>query len=483
MTLTVAYVRVSTEDQVDYSPDAQRNRCREYARQHHLGAVTVVADEGWSGKNLDRPGVRRLLELVEAEQVMHVIVWRLDRLSRDNRDLSELVRLFERHCVVLHSVNEGQVDVATATGRMQVGMHGVFAQFQREQIVENVKMGMEQAARNGRWLNRAPTGYDMVNGELVPNEVAPLVRRIFELRARGASYAVIEGEVGISYSTVRQILHNRVYLGEVRLRDQWFPGIHEALVSAESFATAHRGHIAGRRRGRDVLSGKVRCGLCGRVIGVDYNEREQALYRCRHRGRGCDQPGRSANGLHRAAVLGLRELAGDEELQEAIRAEVARKAGSDGDQDSPHRRATMTALVAKRKKLLDLHYQDRISAEAFGEEEARLTRQIEGLRSEEAEFEADCARRDELAERFEEVAELLRQIDVEAVWAVGTVAERRVLVEELIEAVTVFPDHLEVRVVGAPPLVVTLAEVGLRDRSTTTCVSERGLEPLRPCGH
>jgi site-specific DNA recombinase len=196
MTLTVVYVRVSTEDQVDYSPEAQATRCRQYCRLHDLGATTVIADEGWSGKNLERPGVRRLLELVEAEQVAHVVVRRLDRLSRDTGDLYDLVRLMERHCVSLHSVNEGQVDLATATGRMQVGMHGVFAQFQREQIVENVKMGMEQAIRGGRWLNRAPTGYDMVNGELVPNEQAPLVVRIFELRARGSQLRRHRGRRG-----------------------------------------------------------------------------------------------------------------------------------------------------------------------------------------------------------------------------------------------------------------------------------------------
>ena len=197
MTLTVAYVRVSTEDQVDYSPDAQAARCRQYAVQHDLGSVTVIADEGFSGKNLERPGVERLVGIVESEDVSDVVVWRLDRLSRDNGDLSELVRLFERHCVTLHSVNEGRVDVASATGRMQVGMHGVIAQFQREQIVENVKMGMEQAARKGRWLNRAPTGYDMINGELIANEQAPIVRRIFELRSGGSSYAGIEAQVGI----------------------------------------------------------------------------------------------------------------------------------------------------------------------------------------------------------------------------------------------------------------------------------------------
>jgi len=73
-------------------------------------------------------------------------------------------------------------------------------------------MGMEQAARRGRWLNRAPTGYDMINGSLVSNEQAPIVRRIFELRAAGASYAAIESKVGICFSTTRQILNNRVYM-------------------------------------------------------------------------------------------------------------------------------------------------------------------------------------------------------------------------------------------------------------------------------
>ena len=483
MTLTIGYVRVSTEDQVDYSPEAQASRCREFARQQELGALTIVADEGWSGKNLDRPGVRRLIELVEAGQVARVIVWRLDRLSRDTRDLSELVRLFEQHCVTLHSLNEGVIDLATATGRMQVGMHGVIAQFQREQIIENVRLGMDQAAKNGRWLNRAPTGYEMVNGYLVPDEHAPLVRWIFDLRVRGASYGAIEAEVGISYSTVRQILRNRVYLGEVRLRDRWFQGIHEALVTKEQFDAVRRAHTPGRRRGRDVLSGKVRCGLCGRIVSVGYNERAQALYRCWHRGSGCRQPGRSAMGLQRAVVLGLQELANDRDLQAAIRAELAKQIDPETGRQAFSRKTALSSLLAKQRKLLDLHYDDQITAETFAGEEKKLALQIEALRSEEAQVEDERIKRDELSQRFEEVARVLSQVDLSVVWRAGTQAERRVLVEELVEAVVVFPDHLEVRVMGAPPLNVTLSEVGLREPGIRTCVSEGGLEPPRPCGH
>jgi site-specific DNA recombinase len=182
---TIAYVRVSTEDQVEFSPDAQAKRCKDLARLRDLGPVTVLADEGWSGKNLERPKMRELLTLVKADAVSDLVIWRWDRLSRDQGDFATLVKLFERHHVKVHSVNEGDLDLASASGRIQIGVHGVFAQYYRDQIVENTRMGQRQAAEQGRWLNRAPTGYDMINGKLVPNEMAPLVRRIFSLRPQG----------------------------------------------------------------------------------------------------------------------------------------------------------------------------------------------------------------------------------------------------------------------------------------------------------
>lgn len=226
MSLTLAYVRVSTEDQAEFSPDAQAKRCRDLARLRDLGPVTVLSDEGWSGKNLERPAMRELLALVTAGEVSHLLVWRLDRLSRDNGDISGLVKLFDAHGVKVHSVNEGELDFSSASGKMQVGVNGVFAQYYRDQIVENTVMGQRQAAERGRWQNRAPTGYEMINGELVPNEMAPVVQRIFALRAQGASYPIIASEVGVKYSTVRSICLNRAYLGEVKYSGEWYPGIH-----------------------------------------------------------------------------------------------------------------------------------------------------------------------------------------------------------------------------------------------------------------
>ncbi len=273
---------------------------------------------------------------------------------------------------------------------------GAFAQFYREQLAENVRLGMQQAAREGRWTNRPKMGYDLVDGHLVPNADAPTVRRMFALRAEGLILREIEERTRVKYSTVRAILHSRIYLGEVLLNGEWFPGHHEPLVSPQEFAAAHRGHLPGRSRSRHLLSGRIRCGLCGRVASVRYGREGAVLYRCRHRGRGCAQPSRSASGLERAALLGLRLLADDEDLQGAIRRQLGRTA--DGAATTPSRRRAeggLPDLADRRRKLLDLYYSGKIDAELFSDEEERLAEEIRVLRDEDGQAREEAARRAE----------------------------------------------------------------------------------------
>ena len=339
---------------------------------------------------------------------------------------------------------------------------GAFAQFYREQLAENVRMGMHQAARQGKWVNRPKFGYDLVGGELVPNVDAPTVRRIFELRAQGLSYPRIEELTGVKYSTNRTIVSSRIYLGEVLLNGQWYPGHHEPIVRPNEFAAAHRGDVPGQRRSGHVLAGRVRCGLCGRVATIRYGREGRPLYRCRHRGEGCSQPSRSAIGLVQAVLLGLRLVAGDEALQEETRRELKRALGS-GTERGRGRRGTagLVHLLERRRKLLELYYADRLSAELFAEEEAGISDRIEALRREREEREVERTRLSDVAARFEEVARVLRKMDVDHLWAKASDEERRVMVEEWLDSVAMFPDHLEVTVSGAPRLNVLLEEVGL----------------------
>ena len=479
--LTIAYIRVSTEDQVDYSPDAQRHRCLQHALNNNLGPVTFLSDEGVSGKDLNRPAMAELIRLVESNEVENVIVWRLDRLSRNSADLSGLVNRFDRYCVAVHSVAEGRVDVASASGRMQAGIHGTFAQYYRESLVENVKMGNYQAiAQKGRWLNRAPTGYSMVNGYLQPSEVAPLIQRIFQLRADGKSYPVIEAASGVGYSTVQHICSNRVYLGEVRLRDQWFPGIHTPLVTPELFEAAQRGNPSGQRIGKDLLSGRVVCGVCGRRIAIEFTGNGNGIYRCRHRGKGCPEvPGRSAKGLHLAAKLAIRVLGEDQDLQDAIRQQLRGRV-TEQRTAKPSRSGAVTQLRQKRQKLLELHYADQISGAMFAEQEAMLTRQIEAIEEDSAQTLEEVKQRTMLANEFEQVATMLRTMDTDAIWNAANERELKLLVNQIIEAVIVHPDRLQVAINGSPPLAIAFSEVGLRNSpGMRPDVSKGGLEPPR----
>ena len=465
--LTVAYCRVSTEEQAEegFSIGGQAERLRAYAELHELGDVTVIEDGGWSGKNLERPGLERLLEMVGAGHVDHVLIWRLDRLSRHLGDLILLADTFGSAGVSLHSFTE-KLDLSSATGRMFYNILGSFAQFYREQLVENVRMGTEQAVRQGRWVNRPKTGYSLAGGLLVPNEDAERVRSIFRLRTEGLSYREISERTGINYSTVNGILHSRIYLGEVLHNGEWFPGVHEPIITDEEFAAAHRGHVPGRRRGSDLLSGRVFCGLCGKRMAVEINGDSRCMYRCRSRGSGCDQPRRTNVGLHRAAVLGLALVSRDERLQEAIRRHLAGESPTEPKARRRSRRGAAESLVTlsdQRRKLLNLHYQNQISDEFFGEEERRINGRIEAIRGEVAEASKSTEQADGVAERFEEVLRVLAALDIELLWRAAEDKERRVLVDELLEGVSVFPDHLEVAVVGVPRLNVRLGEVGLRE--------------------
>ena len=122
----------------------------------------------------------------------------------------------------------------------------------------------------------------------------------------------------------------------------------------------------------------------------------------------------------------------------------------------------MDQLEGQRRKLLRLYYDDRIGADLFAEEEARLALAIAAAHGEAEDTRREVAKTDDVSRRFEEVARVLESLDIDRAWAAATESERRILIEELVENVTVLPDHLEVTVSGAPRLHVLCQEVGLK---------------------
>lgn len=152
---TGIYIRVSTEEQVQegFSIRGQEEKLRDYVRIKDWSLFDLYIDEGISGKNIkDRPAVNRLIEDVKAGRVKNVLVYKIDRLTRSTSDLVFLVDLFNKYSCAFNSLMES-IDTQTPSGRMFIKIIGIFAEFERENIIERVKMGRDRKVKEGYSLS------------------------------------------------------------------------------------------------------------------------------------------------------------------------------------------------------------------------------------------------------------------------------------------------------------------------------------------
>jgi len=158
----IGYVRVSTEKQADFgvSLETQSEKVRAMAVVQGAELVDVIVDAGESAKSLNRPGMARLMSLVDAGAVDTVIIAKLDRLTRSVKDLAELLERFTRRGVSLVSVAES-LDTGTAAGRLVLNIMTAVSQWEREAIGERTRDAMHHKRANGERVGTVPFGYGM----------------------------------------------------------------------------------------------------------------------------------------------------------------------------------------------------------------------------------------------------------------------------------------------------------------------------------
>lgn len=168
-----AYDRVSLEEQADgYSLNAQKAALKEYCEKKGYELVDVYSDEGESAKDFERPEVQRLFrDLLFHDKLDAILVWKVDRLSRNNSDVLSLIdkELKPRNKRIL--VSTCDIDSSTPVGYMFISLLSTFAQYERETIIDRVHLGMDKRAESGHWNGGIVYGYDCVDGALVVNEV------------------------------------------------------------------------------------------------------------------------------------------------------------------------------------------------------------------------------------------------------------------------------------------------------------------------
>jgi len=231
------YVRVSTEEQAKegISIDAQIDRCTAFCTARGWQVFQIYTDAGYSAGSTKRPALQNLMDDVNNKKVDILLVYKIDRFSRNLKDLIFVLEDLKQKNINFTSVTE-QIDTTTAMGEAFFQIIGVFAQLERGMVKERVEMAFDKKISSGEVLNRAPLGYTYRNGKLiVKNEDAAKVKEIFEMWAAGIHYKTIAEKFELPISTLYEIIKNPTYLGKVKYRGKLYPGTHKSIIEIDIF--------------------------------------------------------------------------------------------------------------------------------------------------------------------------------------------------------------------------------------------------------
>lgn len=312
------YTRKSTEKGLEQdfnSLDAQREACEAYiTSQKHEGWACLrehYDDGGFSGGNMDRPALRKLIADIEKGRVDAVIVYKIDRISRSLLDFAKLMELFERHGVAFTSITQ-QFSTNTAMGRLTLNILLSFAEFERAIASERVRDKIAGAKKRGKYLGGTPAyGYDVdyANKRLVVNSrEAETIRWLFRQYLATNSLIGIAKELnskGIttkSWTTKRgtyhkgglwtsqhvyRALNNKTFIGMVEHDGGVYPGEQEAIIDKKLWDAVQNVMKSGLGRHRRqqthetnaLLHKLIRCGHCGKAMTNSYSRKNGKVYR------------------------------------------------------------------------------------------------------------------------------------------------------------------------------------------------------------
>lgn len=282
------YPRVSTLEQArdGYSINEQIERMKKYCEAHGWEVTKIYTDAGYSGGDTERPGLQELIKDAENHRFDAVLVYKLDRLSRSQKDTLTLIEdVFLPNDVNFISMTEN-FDTSTPFGRAMLGILSVFAQLEREQIKERMEVGKIGRAKEGKWCGspNVPIGYELdPDGELVVNKYEAMqiqeMFRLFNLRISQRRVAKILHNKGYTYQNggtwagkhyLRPMLENKHYIGMVSYKGEWYEGNQESIIDKETFnktqeilAEQDANYTKRSKRGTSLLSGLIHCGHCG----------------------------------------------------------------------------------------------------------------------------------------------------------------------------------------------------------------------------
>ena len=312
------YTRKSTEEGLDQdfnSLDAQRDSAEAYiASQKSQGWICLPEhydDGGFTGGNMQRPALARLLDDIDAGKIDCIVVYKVDRLSRSLIDFVKILEHLETSGVSFVSVTQ-QFNTTTSMGRLTLNILLSFAQFEREVISERTRDKIALAKKRGKYTGGRPAlGYDLAKegGKLIVNKFeASRVKTIFELYCEHKSLLKVADELAAlgwetkSWTTKKGIekpskpfnkkllsalLSNQIYVGKIKYKDELYAGEHDAIISQKIFDEVQKILAENRLKKRDkrpakvsgILNGILRCKNCGCAMTHSKTSKSNKEYR------------------------------------------------------------------------------------------------------------------------------------------------------------------------------------------------------------
>lgn len=466
------YVRVSTTSQMEegYSIDEQKAKLESYCDIKDWHIYKVYTDGGFSGSTTERPALEQLIKDAQSKLFDTVLVYKLDRLSRSQKDTLYLIEdIFLKNNIEFVSLLEN-FDTSTPFGRAVIGLLSVFAQLEREQIKERMQLGKLGRAKSGKSMMWAKTSYgynyDKETGSMTVNEYEALaVKEIFTSYLAGMSITKLRDKINEeypkqpawSYRTIRGILANPVYCGLNQYKGQTFQGTHKPIISLVDFEQTQK-ELAKRQQAakelsnprpfqaKYMLSGLAQCGYCHAPLKVILGQKRKdgtrfKRYECYQRhprktsgvtvyndNKKCESGYYDMELLEHYVLTRISQLQNDpEKIQELF---------SDDTSPAVDRQAIqkqIDSLTLKLSKLNDLYLDDRITLDELRTKSADFIKQRNALEDEikKASTNKQAGRKDKIEKLLDASSVLEMSYD-----------NQKVIVRELIDKVQVTSDKI-----------------------------------------
>jgi site-specific DNA recombinase len=482
------YCRVSTREQSTedhYSLDNQEQRCRDYIKMKKWRVAKLRKDVA-SGKNDERAGFQELLSDIRLQKIDVVTVYRLDRLSRNVRDIYQFLETIKESGVGFVSVTEG-FDTTTAMGRAMLGVAAVFAQLTREMIAENTKDGLMRRAEAGFYRGNLKMLYGYNHSKefgLEPNpQESQTVQQVFdwytenkwgtEKIARMLNLRKVPTKAGVQWApgTIGVMIRNRVYCGEVRSNGGHVEGRHEGIIDRDQFEIAQgiidsRSTIPSRAQSsRHLLSGIAHCSQCGqRLVNHSINQGpEKKRYDFyRHNpvvktGMSCKGFFKSAAILESAVVDQISEIAVSRDIQKVLLEEVRNQSSKKQIPTVKERDKLLIEMESMGEKFsqwADRLDSGKIDEDQFERQNAKLLERKKVVQEKLSTIDAELSQEENLEVTLKEVQSMLK--DFPKMWDELELEERREVLRLLIEELKVSPTHMQLKLLFLEPVTISL---------------------------